>query len=117
MSNPFAGDVAFGPDHTMRIGALSLSLMQIEFGESIATIGTNLVNGTVDLNIIGFLVWSGLQHHHPAMTLRDVFALLDVVGLEDAAAAIATAFERSTVASTEGKVTVNSKPKRVTKTA
>lgn len=93
MANKFKGDVPFGDAHTMRLGTFALALIQEKFGIPLEEVGARLQAGITDLRTIGFILWAALQQHHPDMTERDVFDLIDEIGIDQVGPLMGAAFE------------------------
>lgn len=98
MSDP-SREVSFeaeGKRYTLRYGNRALRMAEKELGKPF----TAMDDGTLgDLTV---LVWAGLQHHHPDMTIDDVDEIFDAVGYQELGALSAQAVEAAFPAARNG---------------
>lgn len=77
MANKQKGEVAFGPDHKLVLDWNALCDAEEAIGSKLPTL---LQSGDIGVKDMRVIIWAGLQHHHPGMTIKDAGELMGLVG-------------------------------------
>jgi hypothetical protein len=106
MANRERGEVEFqslGKTWTLKLGINAMCEIEDATGKSISEIGALLGDTkTATIKLLRTVMWGALRDHHDDITVREVGAIIDGVGMNEAGRLIGEAFTAATPDAKDG---------------
>lgn len=100
MANRERGEVEFkaqGKSWKMKLGVNAMCEIEDQSGKSISEIGQLLSDQkTATIKIVRAVLWGALQEYHDGISIREVGAIIDDIGMAEAGRLIGEAFTAAT---------------------
>ncbi|MEP9374996.1 hypothetical protein [Mesorhizobium sp. KR1-2] len=106
MANRERGEVEFqslGKTWTLKLGVNAMCEIEDATAKSIAEIGALLGDPkTATIKLLRTVMWGALRDHHDDITVKEVGAIIDGIGMNEAGRLIGDAFAAATPEAKEG---------------